>query len=120
MSPSRGPLSGKAARAHSERHSEQSRYDPENGELLRSEGIVLQHRDSNSRGGECLIFVSSGYVGDKLRPLIAFRRDGSGALSPNEGAVESAHIAWRQLQGGLIILRLSSMVITCTFSSSPD
>jgi outer membrane protein assembly factor BamB len=50
--------------------------------------------------GDGLLFVSSGYVGDKLRPLYAIRPGASGdiTLKPNETANE--FIAWSNPVGG--------------------
>jgi outer membrane protein assembly factor BamB len=43
-----------------------------------------------------LLYVGSGYVMDKLRPIYAIRPGASGDISLEEGAAGSAHIAWRQ------------------------
>jgi outer membrane protein assembly factor BamB len=44
--------------------------------------------------GEGLLFVSSGYVGDKVRPLYALRPGGQGDLSLKAGETNNASIAW--------------------------
>jgi outer membrane protein assembly factor BamB len=41
-----------------------------------------------------LLYVSSGYVGDKLKPLYAIRPGASGDITPPEGNTSTEHIAW--------------------------
>lgn len=76
-------------------------YDPDDGKLLwecrRLSSSIAIPSPVAAHG---LIYVSSGYVGDRLRPLVAFRPGGSGDLSLKEGETESAYIAWRQPQSG--------------------
>src|SRR5439155_9564034 len=43
-----------------------------------------------------LLYVSSGYVGDKSRPLYAIRPGGSGDISLEPGQTNNAAIAWCQ------------------------
>lgn len=50
--------------------------------------------------GDGLLFVSSGYVGDKLRPLYAIRPGGSGDLTLKPGETNSKFIAWLDPAGG--------------------
>jgi len=50
--------------------------------------------------GDGLIFVSSGYVGDKLRPLYAIRPGADGDISLKPGETNSAFIAWSNPVGG--------------------
>ncbi|MBL9173734.1 MAG: PQQ-binding-like beta-propeller repeat protein, partial [Verrucomicrobiales bacterium] len=50
--------------------------------------------------GDGLLFVSSGYVGDKLRPLYALRPGARGDLSLKSGETTNAFIAWSDPVGG--------------------
>jgi outer membrane protein assembly factor BamB len=50
--------------------------------------------------GDGLLFVSSGYVGDKLRPLYALRPGARGDLTLSEGATTNEFIAWSTPVGG--------------------
>jgi outer membrane protein assembly factor BamB len=50
--------------------------------------------------GDGLLFVSSGYVGDKLRPLYAVRPGASGDISLSSGATSNEFIAWSNPVGG--------------------
>lgn len=44
--------------------------------------------------GDGLLFVASGYVGDKLRPIYAVRPEASGDISLKPGATNNQFIAW--------------------------
>jgi outer membrane protein assembly factor BamB len=50
--------------------------------------------------GEGLLFVSSGYVGDKLRPLYAIRPGAEGDITLKPGETNNQHIAWSNPTGG--------------------
>jgi outer membrane protein assembly factor BamB len=50
--------------------------------------------------GGGLLFVSSGYVGDKLRPLYAIRPSASGDITLSSGETNSQFIAWSNPVGG--------------------
>ncbi len=50
--------------------------------------------------GDGLLFVSSGYVGDRLRPLYAIRPGGSGDLTLEPGRTNGTFIAWSNPTGG--------------------
>jgi outer membrane protein assembly factor BamB len=50
--------------------------------------------------GDGLLFVSSGYVGDKLRPLYAIRPGASGDLTLKPGETNNQFIAWCNPVGG--------------------
>jgi outer membrane protein assembly factor BamB len=50
--------------------------------------------------GDGLLFVSSGYVGDKLRPLYAIRPGGSGDLTLDPGTTTNEFVAWSNPVGG--------------------
>lgn len=50
--------------------------------------------------GDGLLFVSSGYVGDKFRPLYAVRPGASGDISLKSGETNNAFIAWSDPVGG--------------------
>ena len=50
--------------------------------------------------GDDLLFVSSGYVGDKLRPLYAVRPGASGDITLQPGETNNQFIAWSNPVGG--------------------
>ena len=50
--------------------------------------------------GGGLLFVTSGYVGDKLRPLYAIRPGASGDITLQPGETNNAFIAWSNPVGG--------------------
>lgn len=50
--------------------------------------------------GDGLLFISSGYVGDKLRPLYAVRPGASGDITLAPGETDNAFIAWSNPVGG--------------------
>jgi hypothetical protein len=47
-----------------------------------------------------LVYIASGYVGDKLRPVYAIRPGATGDISLKEGETANKYIAWYQPQGG--------------------
>jgi outer membrane protein assembly factor BamB len=47
-----------------------------------------------------LLFVTSGYVGDQVRPVYAIRPGASGDISLKKGETSNASIAWSLPQGG--------------------
>lgn len=50
--------------------------------------------------GDGLLFVSSGYVGDKFRPLYALRPGAAGDISLKPGETNNAFIVWSDPVGG--------------------
>lgn len=50
--------------------------------------------------GHGLLYVSSGYVGDRLRPVYAIRPGATGDITLPENATSSPHIAWCQRLAG--------------------
>lgn len=50
--------------------------------------------------GDGLLFVTSGYVGDKLRPLYAIRPGAAGDISLKPGETNNGFIAWSNPVGG--------------------
>ena len=50
--------------------------------------------------GDGLLFVTSGYVGDKLRPLYAVRPGASGDITLEPGETNNTFIAWSNPVGG--------------------
>jgi outer membrane protein assembly factor BamB len=50
--------------------------------------------------GDGLLFISSGYVGDKLRPLYAIRPGASGDITLKPGETNNESIAWSNPIGG--------------------
>jgi outer membrane protein assembly factor BamB len=47
-----------------------------------------------------LLYISSGYVMDQLRPVYAIRPGASGDISLKEGEASNSHVAWSQRKGG--------------------
>jgi outer membrane protein assembly factor BamB len=50
--------------------------------------------------GGGLLFVTSGYVGDKLRPIYAIHPGASGDITPGRGETTNRFIAWSNPTGG--------------------
>ena len=50
--------------------------------------------------GDGLLFVTSGYVGDKFRPLYAIRPGAQGDISLQSGETNNASVAWSDAVGG--------------------
>jgi outer membrane protein assembly factor BamB len=49
--------------------------------------------------GHGLLYICSGYVGDKVRPVFAIRPGASGDISLKDGATTNEHVAWYQRTG---------------------
>lgn len=47
-----------------------------------------------------LLYVTSGYVGDKKRPIFAIRPGAQGDITLKDDQTSNQYIAWRQKQGG--------------------
>jgi len=47
-----------------------------------------------------LLYVTSGYVGDQVRPVFAVKPGASGDISLKEGETSNEFVAWYQRQGG--------------------
>jgi outer membrane protein assembly factor BamB len=47
-----------------------------------------------------LLYIASGYVGDKIRPVFAVKPGASGDISLKEGETGNSFIAWYQATGG--------------------
>jgi outer membrane protein assembly factor BamB len=72
-------------------------YDPATGKLLwecRGPATSITTPTPTSSNG--LIFVSSGFVRDEIRPITAFRPGASGDITLKEGETKSESIVWRQ------------------------
>ena len=72
-------------------------YDPATGKMLwecRGPATSITTPTPVSSGG--LIFVSSGFVRDPIRPITAFVPGASGDITLKEGATNSEFIRWRQ------------------------
>ncbi|MEW6157657.1 MAG: PQQ-binding-like beta-propeller repeat protein [Verrucomicrobiota bacterium] len=74
-------------------------YD-RNGKLLWSLRGMSSIAIPTPLAGDGLLFVTSGYVGDKLRPLYAIRPGAAGDISLPEGQTHHAFIAWSDPVGG--------------------
>ncbi|MCX6368187.1 MAG: PQQ-binding-like beta-propeller repeat protein [Armatimonadetes bacterium] len=70
-------------------------YDPQDGKLLWSLKGMSSITIPTPTTGEGLLFVSSGYVGDQLRPLYAIRPGASGDITGSATA-----IAWSNPTAG--------------------
>ena len=71
-----------------------------------------------------LLYVSSGYVGDRRKPIFAIRPGASGDISLKRGETSNAHIAWCQkraapynpttiVHGDLLYVLLDRGMMTC-------
>lgn len=72
-------------------------YDPATGKLLwecRGPATSITTPTPVSAGG--LIFVSSGFIMDPIRPITAFVPGASGDITLKEGVTKSEFIRWRQ------------------------
>jgi outer membrane protein assembly factor BamB len=73
-------------------------YDPGTGKLLwecRGPATAITTPTPTSSNG--LIFVSSGFIVEAVRPITAFRPGANGDITLKEGETSSSAIAWRQL-----------------------
>jgi outer membrane protein assembly factor BamB len=73
-------------------------YDPGTGKLLwecRGPATSITAPTATSSNG--LIFVSSGFIAEQVRPVTAFRPGAQGDITLKEGETKSESIAWRQL-----------------------
>ena len=74
-------------------------YDLE-GKLLWSFSGMSSIAIPTPCAGDGLLFVSSGYVGDKLRPVYAIRPGASGDITLKPGETNNQFIAWSNPVGG--------------------
>jgi outer membrane protein assembly factor BamB len=73
-------------------------YDPETGKLLwECRGPATSITAPTATSSDGLIFVSSGFIMEEIRPLTAFRPGSSGDITLKAGETQSKAIAWRQL-----------------------
>jgi len=73
-------------------------YDPATGRLLwECHGPATSITAPTPTSSNGLIFVSSGFIIEEVRPLTAFRPGASGDITLKEGEQTSKNIAWRQL-----------------------
>ena len=70
------------------------------GKLLWSLGGMSSIDIPTPFAGDGLLFVASGYVGDKLRPLYAVRPGAAGDITLKPGETNHAFIAWSDPAGG--------------------
>ncbi|MBW7992357.1 MAG: PQQ-like beta-propeller repeat protein [Planctomycetes bacterium] len=59
--------------------------------------VIVIPTPSSAHG---LLYISSGYVGDKKRPVYAIRPGAQGDITLKDGENSNEYIAWRQKQGG--------------------
>ncbi|MEJ2110663.1 MAG: PQQ-binding-like beta-propeller repeat protein [Acidobacteriota bacterium] len=72
-------------------------YDPATGKLLwQCRGPATSITTPTPISSDGLIFVSSGFVRDPIKPITAFVPGASGDVTLREGETKSDAIAWRQ------------------------
>lgn len=72
-------------------------YDPENGQILwECHGPATSITTPTPVSANGLIFVSSGFIMDPIRPITAFVPGASGDITLKEGVTKSEFIRWRQ------------------------
>ncbi len=69
------------------------------GKLLWELGPLSGITIPTPSAGHGLLYVGSGFVLDRNRPLYAVRPGATGDISPKEGQTDSEHLAWRLPQG---------------------
>jgi len=73
-------------------------YDPATGKLIwQCRGPATSITTPTPTSSHGLIFVSSGFIREEVRPLTAFRPGATGDITLNPGETSSKDIAWRQL-----------------------
>ena len=73
-------------------------YDPESGKVLwECHGPSTSITAPTATSSNGLIFVSSGFIAEPVRPVTAFHPGATGDLTLKEGETKSEAIAWRQL-----------------------
>lgn len=70
-----------------------------NGKLLWQFGRLSVNTTPTPYVANGLLYVSSGYPADRVRPVVAIRPGASGDISLKAGETSSAHVAWYQPQG---------------------
>ncbi len=75
-------------------------YDPASGQLLWELSGMSVITCPTPVAGRELLYVSSGYVLDTRRPLLAIRPGGSGDITLGDSESSNAAVAWRQKLGG--------------------
>jgi len=75
-------------------------YDPQDGKLLWSLTGMSSIAIPTPVAGDGLLFVSSGYVMDKVRPVYAVRPGAAGDISLKPGESTNEFIAWSNPTGG--------------------
>jgi len=73
-------------------------YDPRSGKLLwQCRGPATRITAPTPTSSHGLIFVSSGFIREEVRPITAFRPGAQGDLTLKEGETRSDDIVWRQM-----------------------
>ena len=73
-------------------------YDPATGKLLwECRGPATSITVPTPTASNGLIYVSSGYIAEKTKPITAFIPGANGDITLKEGETESDAIAWRQM-----------------------
>ena len=75
-------------------------YDPVDGRVLWEFGGMSKTSIPTPTAAHGLLYVSSGYVGDKVRPIFAVRPGASGDVSLQNDEASNEFIAWHLPQSG--------------------
>ncbi len=71
-------------------------YDPATGRLLWQYGRLSVNTTPTPYAADGLLYVSSGYPSDRVRPVVAIRPGASGDISLADGETGNAYVAWQQ------------------------
>lgn len=75
-------------------------YDPDDGRVLWEFGGMSKTTIPTPTAAHDMLYVSSGYVGDKVRPIFAVRPGASGDITLREDQATNEFVAWRLPQAG--------------------
>ena len=75
-------------------------YDPSGNVLWEIEGPASNLVIPSPFAAHGMLYVTSGYVGDRERPVYAIRPGAQGETSVDENPAEHPHVAWFQPQAG--------------------
>jgi len=74
-------------------------YDPKDGTLLWQFGRLSVNTTPTPYAANGLLYVSSGYPSDRVRPVVAIRPGAAGDISLKPGETSNGFVAWYQPQG---------------------
>jgi outer membrane protein assembly factor BamB len=81
-------------------HNRVRSYDPHDGHVLWELGGMSSIVIPTPFASDGLLYVCSGYVGDKTRPVFAIRAGAAGDISLKEGEGANAFVAWCEKAAG--------------------